>query len=160
MTSEKWSQMVRSSKSYFATGGLQPISSSWRQAPWNSRPVIFFQLDTCGHSPYVTSSLMRGWVCSLQLLLPLSSGVIHWSESGGTHDHVLLCQIWDSSKVPGQVTVFITSRKRMVLWFRFLRLLRLAGRYANSPAHRIGSSKQRLWMLICDFMSQSAYARP
>jgi hypothetical protein len=24
------------------------------------------QLNTCGHSPYVTSSLMRGWVCRLQ----------------------------------------------------------------------------------------------
>jgi hypothetical protein len=25
--------------------------------------ISFFQLDTCGHSPYVTSSLTRGWVC-------------------------------------------------------------------------------------------------
>jgi hypothetical protein len=33
-----WSQ----SQSYFTTGGLQPISSSWRQAPWDSRPVILF----------------------------------------------------------------------------------------------------------------------
>jgi hypothetical protein len=24
---------------------------------------FFFQLNTCSHSPYVTSSLMRGWVC-------------------------------------------------------------------------------------------------
>jgi hypothetical protein len=29
----------------------------------------FFQLNPCGHSPYVTSSLMRGQVCRLQLLL-------------------------------------------------------------------------------------------
>jgi hypothetical protein len=28
-------------KSYFTTGGLPPISSSWHQAPWDSRPVIF-----------------------------------------------------------------------------------------------------------------------
>jgi hypothetical protein len=31
--------------------------------------MFFFQLDTCGHSPYVTSSLTRGWVCRLQLQL-------------------------------------------------------------------------------------------
>jgi hypothetical protein len=29
----------------------------------------FFQLNTCVYSPYVTSSLTRGWVCRLQLLL-------------------------------------------------------------------------------------------
>jgi hypothetical protein len=32
---------------------------------------FIFQLNTCGYSPYVTSSLMRGWVCRLQLLLVL-----------------------------------------------------------------------------------------
>jgi hypothetical protein len=29
-------------ESYFTTGGLSPINSSWRQAPWHSRPVILF----------------------------------------------------------------------------------------------------------------------
>jgi hypothetical protein len=29
------------SQSYFTTGGLPPISSSWLQAPWDSRPVFF-----------------------------------------------------------------------------------------------------------------------
>jgi hypothetical protein len=47
-------------QSHFKTGGLQPFSSSWRQAPWDSRPD-FFQLNTCGRSPYVTSSLTSGW---------------------------------------------------------------------------------------------------
>jgi hypothetical protein len=60
------------SQSYFMTGALPPISSSWRQAHLDSRPV-FFQLNTCGHNPYVTSSLTRGWVCRLQLLLVLAS---------------------------------------------------------------------------------------
>jgi hypothetical protein len=63
------------SQSYFTTGGLPPISSSWRQAPWDSRSAFFFQLNVCGHSPYVTS-LKRGWVGSLQLLLALASEVI------------------------------------------------------------------------------------
>jgi hypothetical protein len=30
------------SQSYFTTGGLSPISSSWRQAPWGSRSEICF----------------------------------------------------------------------------------------------------------------------
>jgi hypothetical protein len=30
------------SQSYFTTGGLPPISSSWRQAPWGSLTEIFF----------------------------------------------------------------------------------------------------------------------
>jgi hypothetical protein len=48
---------------------------------------FFFQLNTCGHSAYVTSSLTRGWVCRLQLLLALASALILMSESRRTHDH-------------------------------------------------------------------------
>jgi hypothetical protein len=82
------------SKSYFTTGGLQPISSSWRQTPWDSRYSNFiFQLNLCGYNPYVTSSLTRGWVCRLKLLLVLASVVILRSESRGTNDHILLSQI-------------------------------------------------------------------
>jgi hypothetical protein len=33
----------------------------------------FSQMNTCGHSPYIPSSLTRGWVCYLQLLLVLAS---------------------------------------------------------------------------------------
>jgi hypothetical protein len=93
------------SQSYFTTGGLQPISSSWRQAPWDSRPAISFQLNTCGYSPYITSSLTKGWVCRLQLLLPLSSAVIPASEPHGIHDHILLPHIRDSPNPEGQVPV-------------------------------------------------------
>jgi hypothetical protein len=73
------------SQSYFTTSGLAPISSSWRQAPWDSRPDPFFQLNPCGHSSYVISLLTRGWVCHLQLLLALASAVNLSSESRGTH---------------------------------------------------------------------------
>jgi hypothetical protein len=41
-------QDLLQSQSYFATGGLPPISLSWCQAPWDSRPDIFFQLNPCG----------------------------------------------------------------------------------------------------------------
>jgi hypothetical protein len=54
---------------------------------------------------------MRGWVCHLQLLLVLASTVILMSESCGTHDHILLSQIQDSSNLEGQVPVFITPHK-------------------------------------------------
>jgi hypothetical protein len=57
---------------------------------------FIFQLNTCGYSPYVTSSLTRGWVCGLQLLLVLASAFILWPESRRTRDHILLSQIRDS----------------------------------------------------------------
>jgi hypothetical protein len=44
---------------------------------------FYFQMNACGHSPYATSSLKRGWVCRLQLLLVLASAVILGSESAG-----------------------------------------------------------------------------
>jgi hypothetical protein len=46
------------SQSYFTTGGLPPISSSWRQAHGQRS----FQLNSCSNSPYVTSSLTRNIV--------------------------------------------------------------------------------------------------
>jgi hypothetical protein len=99
------------SQSYFTTGGLPPVSSSWRQAPWDSRHSnFFFQLNTWGYSPYVTPSLTRGWVCRLKLLLVLASAVILGSESRGSHDHILLFQIRD---LEGHVPVFISPRDRM-----------------------------------------------
>jgi hypothetical protein len=65
-----WLQSQSQSQDYFMSDGLPPISSSWRQAPGDSRPVILFvQVNTCGHSPYVTSSLTRGFVCLLWICL-------------------------------------------------------------------------------------------
>jgi hypothetical protein len=100
------------SNNYFRTGGLPPISSSWGQAPWDSGPQ-FFQLNTCFHSLYVTSSLTRGWVSRLQLQLALASAVIPRSESRETHDRILLSQIRDSPNLEGQVPIFISSRNRV-----------------------------------------------
>jgi hypothetical protein len=95
------------------TGGLPPVSSSWHQSPWDPRPDFFFQLNTCGYRPYVTSSLAKGWICPLQFLLALASAVILGSESSGTHDHILLSQIRDSRNLEGQVLVFISPRNRV-----------------------------------------------
>jgi hypothetical protein len=82
-------------QSYFATGGLPPISSSWRRAPRESRPEFFSQSIPCGHSPYITSSLTRGWVCHLQLLPAPVSAFILGFESRGTRHHILLSYIRD-----------------------------------------------------------------
>jgi hypothetical protein len=58
-------------QSYFTTGGFPSISSSWRQAPRYSRPEIFFHLNHCGNSPYVTSSFTRRMCLSLVNMLGL-----------------------------------------------------------------------------------------
>jgi hypothetical protein len=70
------------------------------------------QLNTCGYSPYVTSSLRRGWVCRLQLLLVLASAVILRSESRETHDPILLSQLRDSPNLYGQVPLFISPQEQ------------------------------------------------
>jgi hypothetical protein len=76
-------------------------------SPLRATTNIFCQLNTCFYSPYVTSSLTRGWVCCLQLLLAFASAVILGSESRGTH-HILLSQIRDFPNLEGQVPIFIS----------------------------------------------------
>jgi hypothetical protein len=61
-------------KSYFTTGGSPPISSP--QAPWDPRPEFLLSNWALAVSPSVTSSLTRGWVCHVQLLLGLASAAI------------------------------------------------------------------------------------
>jgi hypothetical protein len=46
-------------------------------------------------------------------LLGLASAVILRSESRGTHDHILLSKIRDSSNLEGQVPVFISPKNRV-----------------------------------------------
>jgi hypothetical protein len=65
------------------------------------------------YTPYVTSSLTRGWSCRLQLLLVLARAVILRSESRGTHNHILLSQVRDSPNLEDQVPVFISPRNRV-----------------------------------------------
>jgi hypothetical protein len=61
---------------------------------------------------YATSSLTRGRVCRLQLLMTLASTLTLRHESRGTHEHILLSRIPDSSKLEGQVHIFISPRYR------------------------------------------------
>jgi hypothetical protein len=46
----------------FTTNQFILVSSSLRLT---ARDFFFLQMNPCGYSPYVTSSLMRGWVCLL-----------------------------------------------------------------------------------------------
>jgi hypothetical protein len=113
--------------------------------PWDPRPVFLFQMSICGYSPYATSSLKRGWICRLQLLLVLASTVILGSESPGTHDHILLSQIRNSPNLEGQVPYLYppgTRRPSYIPrhWVPFRRLLRFVGplrRYSNPPSYGI-----------------------
>jgi hypothetical protein len=68
--------------------------------------------DLCGHSPYVKSSLTRRLVCRLQLLLALASAVVLGPSSAGLMT-IFYCLRLDSSKLEGQVPVFIPPKKRV-----------------------------------------------
>jgi hypothetical protein len=104
------------------TNSLSELLSDWRftadqfilaPSPLRLTTSKFFQLNTCSHSRYVTSSLMRGLVYRLQLMLVLASAVILGSESRGNQDHILVSQIRDSPNLEGQVPVFISPRNRV-----------------------------------------------
>jgi hypothetical protein len=76
---------LNQSQSYFTTGGLPPISSLWRQAPWDSRPVILFSKSTIAVIVLMYYPLWGedGYVV-YNLLLALASAVILMTESSGT----------------------------------------------------------------------------
>jgi hypothetical protein len=105
---------------------------------------LFFQLNTCGFSHYVTSCKTRGWVCRLQLLLVLASAVILRYESRGTHDRILLSQIRYFPNLEVQVPVFMSPRNRLArLYPQALGFLWLAGlrrRYSIPPPHGMDTS--------------------
>jgi hypothetical protein len=115
----------------------------WIACIWDSLQAIFFQLNPCGHSPYVTSCLTRGWVCHLQFLLALASAVILRSECCGTHYHILL----SDSRLPQPggpgPRIYIPQEQGGPViapgtGFHFRRLIWLAGlrwRYSNPPPH-------------------------
>jgi hypothetical protein len=102
---------------------------------------FFPQLNTCGYSLHVTTSLKRGWICRLQLLLVLASAIIFGYESRGNHDQILLSQIRDSPNLEGQAPVYVSPRGRVAqlyppgIGLTSLRLEGLRCRYSNPPPH-------------------------
>jgi hypothetical protein len=107
-----WSQIIKRQLLYdwrFTTNQFILATSPLRLTTSN----FFFQLNTCSYSPYVTISLMRRWVCRLQLLLALASAAVLRSESHGSHDQIILSQILYYAKLEGQVPVFTCPRNRV-----------------------------------------------
>jgi hypothetical protein len=99
---------------------------------------FIFQLNTCGYSVYVTSSLTRGFVYCLQLLLASRQRSRSQVRVPPDSWPNLVPQIQDSSNLEGQVPVFISPRNTYTSrhWVPFHRLLRLAGlrwKYSNRP---------------------------
>jgi hypothetical protein len=100
-------------KSYFMTGGLPPISSSWRQAPWDSRSVVLF-------AEHLLSYSLRNILSDERMGLPftIAAGSRQRSHSQiwllRILDHILLSQIRDSPDLEGQSPVFISPRNRVV----------------------------------------------
>jgi hypothetical protein len=89
----------------------------WRQAPRDTRQIFFFfQLNTYGHSPYITSSLMREWVCRLQLLIALPEQSLSGPSPAGRMT-TLYCLRFDTPHLKGQVPVFISPRSRVALLY-------------------------------------------
>jgi hypothetical protein len=132
-------------QSYFTTGGLPPIASSWRQ------------LNTCGYSSYVTSSLTRRWVYRLQLLL-VSLAQSFSGQSPACHDQILLSQILDSPNLEGQVPVLISPRNRHWLPFSSPRTTRRATMEVFDPSSTRGFPRSCLHGRFgCLFLSVESF---
>jgi hypothetical protein len=111
-TKEFWEELI----SYFPESESK-LFYDWRftanqfvftPTPWDPRPVFFFQLNTYGYSPYVTSSLTGGWVCNLQSSGPSPAGLM---------TIFLLSYIQDYPSLKGQVPAFIYPRSRVALLY-------------------------------------------
>jgi hypothetical protein len=58
----------------------QPVRLGVR--PLETHDQRFFQLNSCGNSPYVTSSLTRRWVCLLRMCLAFRQAYISYDRNG------------------------------------------------------------------------------
>jgi hypothetical protein len=81
--------------------------------PTVSLPVYLGVNSPSGTQDQIFFTIRQLWVYRLQLLLSLPSAIILGSETRGTHDHILLSQIWDSPNLEGEVLVFISPRNRV-----------------------------------------------
>jgi hypothetical protein len=116
------------SQSHFTIGRLAPISSSWRQAPWDSRPEFFFQLNSCGNSPYVTSLWREDGFVSYEYAWPYSMllkfFIFHYKEYYTIFTVcILLCfTICKSDKI----TVTTTKTSRFIFIINITSLLHVS----------------------------------
>jgi hypothetical protein len=81
-------------------------------SPLRLTTSIFFRLNTCGHNPYITSSLRRGWVSYLQLLLVLARALSCPSPAEFTTT-IYCLRFKTPPNLVGQVPLFISPRARV-----------------------------------------------
>jgi hypothetical protein len=92
--------------------------------------IKFFPLNPCGIRPYVTSTLTRGWVCRLQLLLVFASAVILGSESRELVT-IFCCFSFDTPQTWRVRFPYLYSPGTGFPFHRLLRLSGLRWRYSN-----------------------------
>jgi hypothetical protein len=90
-------------RSYITTGGLPPVSSSWHQVPWSSRPESLFvlQLKPYTHSLCVTSSLTRRRTCILWISLAFVKRTYYTSHMQHVIENSSFYNIYKSSTSRG-----------------------------------------------------------
>jgi hypothetical protein len=91
------------SENYFTAGSLPPINWSWRTA------FFFFQLNTYGYSPYLTSSLTRRMGLSFTIAAGRRQCKYSRIQIPQDSRHILLSQIRDPPNLENQVRIFISS---------------------------------------------------
>jgi hypothetical protein len=104
--------------------------------------IFIFQQNTCCYSPYVTSSLTRGWVCRLQMLR-VSPAHSFLGPSPARLMTTFYCLRFETPPT-WRATLFPQEQDGPVIppgtGFPFRRLLRLAGlrwSYSTAPPHGI-----------------------
>jgi hypothetical protein len=136
-------------KSHVTTDG-QSVSLSWCQAAiWGPRLHFYYCHAVAGLLMW--GALSDEWAgLSLNIAAgPGQSTVFFGSESSGTHAHILLSHVWDSSNLEGEVPrINIPQEKRSSVippgtGIPFRRLLcpaELRWRYSNSPPSEVTAS--------------------
>jgi hypothetical protein len=126
---------------------LRPTVSLGVRRPSGTRDQFFYLLEIFFRQLwvcyFVASSLTRGRICNLLLLLVLASVAPLGSESRGTQDHILLSQFLKLQPGGPGPRIYIPQEQGgpVILpgtGFPLCRLLRLAGlrwRYSNPPPH-------------------------
>jgi hypothetical protein len=71
-----------------------------------------FQHKTCSYSPSITSSVTRGWVCHLQLLLGSPAQSFSGPSPAGLMT-MFYCLRFETPNLEGQVPAFISPRNRV-----------------------------------------------
>jgi hypothetical protein len=136
--------------------GQSVLVSGHNPGPWSA--FLLFEIFLRQLLVYfVAPSLPRGRVCTLLLLLGLTSAVALVSESRGTQDHILLSQVlrFPQPGGPGPRIYILQGQGGPVIppgigspFCRLLRLIGLWWRYSNPSSHRHYSWMMRFQIFL------------